>query len=174
MKINIFILIHHHLSTLKNEGTKDTSIADVIVFFLLPVAAAVGATVYRFSPDREIYNITVAAFAIFAALLLSVQVALFSILQRPPQRDDTKTKTRVSMLRDLNINISYMTLMSCLCVAFSLFFHSLNFRAICLFSYTETALFVFLVTHSILTLMMVVKRTFVVFHKEYDDTLLEE
>src|SRR5690554_1437426 len=91
MKINIIGIIIDHVKTLhdfnpeeQGENVKQQKIArdDFLTFFLLPLFAAVLLAALGPILNKDTYTVSVSIFAIFSALLLNVQIALFSIYHR--------------------------------------------------------------------------------------------
>lgn len=110
-------------------------------------------------------------FGIFVALLLNIQVAMFSIFQRkwsvpPDQRQANalaiENDIRRKLLSELNSNISYLMLVSCVALIFFLVFHVLQMKA-----GFAPAFALGLYSHFILTFVMIIKRAHALFQKEY-------
>jgi hypothetical protein len=173
VKINVWHIIASHFATLRNDKTGGLSLVDIGTFYAVPVliAAAVALHAQRF-PDA-FYGLAISVFSIFAALLFSVQIALFSILQRdmrvkslPEAKAKTALERRIEQRRDLmrevNANISYLILVACLGVAmllaFSLTVHLATLRS---------AVSSYLVSHFVLTVLLVIARVHTLFDEEY-------
>lgn len=101
---------------------------------------------------------------------------MFSIFQRKwdissdPKVEVIQRKVledRRSLLTELNANISYLILVSCLALIASLVFYAEKWE-----KGAPPALMVLLYSHFLLTLVMIVKRAHALFHKEYRDTNL--
>ena len=80
MKINVNHIIVKHIKTLCVNSINKISFIDIFIFYLIP-AFIVMAIVHLFEikMHKDIYNVSISAFAIFASLLLNVQIALFGI-----------------------------------------------------------------------------------------------
>lgn len=169
-KINPYIIIIQHLLTLRSHGK--INLIDYFVFFIVPMIPAYLAIDGAVSFDSQLYSALISIYAVFAALLLSVQVALFSLFSK---RNNTPKDPKLqhlnevdfsekrSVIKELNINISYLTIVCIftltLCGAGMIFGFSKGYF---------TIFVVYLCSHSIATMFMVVKRTFIMFHREYD------
>lgn len=174
MKINVSSILRDHFATLHVAGHKRTSIADVLIFYVVPVALGSTAVSMGFEVRADAYNASITFFGIFIALLLNIQVGMFAIFQRKweissdPRIAEIQRETledRRTLLTELNANVSYLVLIACAALLASLA------------SYIEKwekgfapALMVLLYTHFLLTLVMIVKRAHALFHKEYRDT----
>lgn len=172
MKANVFHIVTGHLATLKDESSGKLAIADLMFFYGLPACIA-GAAVYAcVTVGNDVYSLAVSVFAIFAALLLSVQIALFGIFQRNwSAPEDAKLEKvwkeklaeRRELLVELNTNISYLTVTCCVFIIILVIFYVMR-----LWPQFELAVFCFLFFHFALTLFMVIKRAHALFHKEYE------
>ncbi len=171
MKANVFHILKAHLATMKVGGDDRYHRPDVLLFFFLPLLVCFFVWIVGGKLDREAFNVSISVFAIFSALLLNVQIALFSIYQREwKSRSDNivaevqkdKATLRRELLGELNTNISYLIVLSVFSVTiFLVFFVSTTLDPI------ETPIAVYIYTHFLLTLLMVIKRAHALFQKEY-------
>lgn len=175
MKIDIRDIVSAHIRTLVNARTSRISFSDIIVFYILPVCFAVLIALDREQFPSTFYGMAISVFAIFAALLFSVQIALFSILQRDvaksgPILEDKKrrviieeqTRNRRGLIREVNANISYLILVACLGVAMLLAFTLTPHLAV-----SRAAISSCLLSHFVLTVLLVVVRVHTLFDEEY-------
>lgn len=174
MKINVLSIVRDHWSTLYDAQSKTRSLTDIFVFYCIPFANALIAWIYGFVSNQNIYNVSITFFGIFIALLLNMQVAVFGIFQRRWEySSDTRIaqiqietfKLRKTLLIELNVNISYLIVTCCVALAISLVSFIQGYD-----SGIVPSLMIFLYTHFLLTLLMVVKRAHALFHKEYRDS----
>lgn len=172
MKINIIPIIGDHFQTLKDGRSEKYSAADFAIFYGVPLLTATAPMIWRIRFDDTFYNLSITFFGIFIALLLNVQVAIFSIFQRKWDKPDDehlveiqkeKLSERRLLLGELNANLSYMTLISCFALIAFLAFFVFDVHAV-----VAAAITCFLYAHFILTLMMSVKRAHTLFQMEYD------
>ncbi len=171
MKINVSHIVHDHVGTLVNARTQRISISDLLLFYVSPLVIS-AFLVYDLGklPDA-FYGITISVFSIFAALLFSVQVALFNIIQRSPAEAETAKllearavhiERRRELIREVNANISYLILLACLGLSILLFFSVLPRL------YTIRAVIsCYFVVHFVLTILLVVARVHTLFNEEY-------
>lgn len=172
MKINIFPIISDHLNTLRDARSEKYSVLDFILFYVLPAVVSITPYIWNIRFDTAFYNLSITFFGIFIALLLNVQVAIFGIFQRKWDKPEDqhlvdiqneKLAERRSLLGELNANLSYMTLVSCVALTAFLAFSVFDLSAVAAAAIT-CAVYV----HFILTLMMAVKRAHTLFQMEYD------
>lgn len=150
------------------------SIYDLLVFFAIPAFAGLALYFLCFDVKTDAYNVSITFFGIFIALLLNIQVAIFSILQRrwtspdDPKLKDVQAKKLVerrNVLNELNANLSYLILVSCGALFLSLLFYVNEWKR-----GVAPALLGAIYIHFILTMVMVVKRAHLLFQKEYQNS----
>ena len=172
MKIDVTPIIKDHLNTLRDHRTGKRSLFDFTLFFVAPLAS-IGVPIYfKMNFDTNFYNLSITFFGIFIALLLNVQVAIFGIFQRKWEKPEDehlasiqaeKLKERRALLGELNANLSYLVLFSCISLVSFLAFYVLKIDE----KIPSCATFA-IYTHFVLTLFMSVKRAHVLFQMEYD------
>lgn len=174
MKINIFHIVVRHIATLRNEASGKVAIADVLVFYIFPAVVSFLILYSDVDVNKSVYGFSVSVFSIFAALLLSVQIALFGIFQRgwktdgDPRKDvqsQRKRAERNNLLRELNTNISYLTVICCTFISLLIIFYVFKIN-----EKIEIFVFFYVFIHFVLTLFMVIKRSHALFQKEYEMT----
>ncbi len=172
-KINPSIIISSHLNSLRNHGK--LVVSDLLVFYALPLVLGIGFYLLDWRIPKAAVELSITVFSIFAALLLSVQVALYSVSLRklsPPtdprkkRAFDVQSSTRLVVIRELNDNISYLILLAVVWVTVLLILFALG----CHGRVASAVVFVML-AHFFLTLLMVVKRASIVFSREYEDSV---
>lgn len=174
MKINVSSVVRDHLRTLRNAESNSVNHADLIVFYGIPITTAIAAFFARFDITIDGYSVSITFFGIFLALLLNIQVAIFGIFQRKwdtpsdprlAQIQAQKLADRRVLLGELNSNISYLTLVSCLGLSAVLMFYVFKMQ-----NGFGPAFLVFTYVHFILTFIMIIKRSHALFQKEYRDS----
>lgn len=172
MKIDVTPIIVDHLNTLRDHRSGRRSIFDLAIFYGLPIFSSYIPFHFKIELDDSFYNLSITFFGIFIALLLNVQVAIFGIFQRKWEKPEDehlasiqaqKLKERRALLGELNANLSYMVLFSCLSLVVFLAFYVLKLDKT-IPSCVTFAIYV----HFVLTLFMSVKRAHVLFQMEYD------
>jgi hypothetical protein len=174
MKINVLSIFRDHLETLYDSESNRASLLDIGLFYVSPMLAACVAYYFSVTLKPEAYNISITFFGIFIALILNIQVAMFSIFQRKWEMPSDKRiaasladtlADRKKLLIELNANLSYLILVCCVALVLSLLSFIRSFD-----NCVIPAVMVFLYAHFLLTLLMVVKRAHALFHKEYRDS----
>ncbi|WGJ14034.1 hypothetical protein QEV83_15425 [Methylocapsa sp. D3K7] len=127
--------------------------------------------IFGFAASKDIYNVSITFFGIFAALLLNLQVAAFGIFQRKweipgdqkmAEMQESTLKIRRVLLKEINSNISYLILVSSVAIIVFLLLYITDWK-----SALPSALAVCLYWHFILTLLMIIKRSHALFQREY-------
>jgi hydrogenase-4 membrane subunit HyfE len=174
LKIGVGSIVRDHIATLRDDGRSTISHVDVLVFYVLPIAASVAVYLTCFRFTKDVYNVSVTFFGIFLALLLNLQVAIFAIFQRKWREvqdersqnlQEMTLRSRRLLLGELNANISYLTLTSCISLAAVLIFYVKDMQ-----TGLAPAATAGLYMHFLLTLLMIVKRSHALFQKEYRDS----
>lgn len=174
MKISVSSIVRDHFKTLYAGDGALATIGDFLLFFGMPIAGAAFAWGRGFELKSDAYNLSITFFGIFIALLLNIQVAIFSIFQRkwttPSDAREAKVQQKVvaarrALLEELNANISYLVLICCIALVAVLTFYVSEWRA-----GVAPAITILLYGHFLLTLLMIVKRSHALFQKEYRDS----
>jgi hypothetical protein len=170
-KINFANIVLSHINSLRDD--RDAFLwSDVILFFGAPLLAGALFGYFGGAVSKDAFGQSITAFSIFAALLLSVQVALYNVSLRPisPPEDPREKKrfdlinaTRFELMKDLNDNVSYLILLSVCSVTIFLAAFVMDWRG----AWVSGAGFT-LYVHFFLTLLMVVNRASIVFSRAYD------
>jgi hypothetical protein len=171
MKIDPSPIIADHFKTLRDARSNRISLLDLVTFYFLPAVAAGTVFEYRVTFTSDVFGQSIAVFAIFSALLFSVQVALFGIFTK--RRSDVdeyreafearRLAARRELIKETNSNISYLIFFSAFSV--TVFIGAFAVR---LTDKVEAPIAVFLYLHFMLTLLMIIKRVHALFDKEYD------
>lgn len=180
-KINVINIIRGHFSTLFGGQRLSGVCIDSFTFIGLPLLFCVLGLKSKLSVSSEIVSLAVNFGAIFTALLLSVLVLVYDQESKLRERiresendDDYRkynhphTNTKLKLMEQLYVNISYCILTSIALVgvaAATLFYAAIDVKLIApwLASLEPirtifTPLIIYLLTHLIITILMVVKR----------------
>lgn len=172
MKIDVSRIIRDHAKTLRNDASGSLSVIDIAIFYVLPFVAGVFVCILGLACDRDFYNASLTFFGVFVALLLNFQVAAFGIYTRHWERQsDEKLKElqrsdleiRRTLLREINSNISYLILVSVVAIFFYLVAYAVRWAGL-----IPVFLSSVLYAHFLLTILMVVKRSHILFLREYE------
>jgi len=173
MMIDLRSIVIDHVRTLADEDRAWPNASTAIFFYLFPVLCSVVS--YFFMDLRpEIYNASLTFYGIFLGLLINIQVALFSILQRKwtiPEDAKSKhlkqgdEKLRIKLLKQSNSSISYLTLVCCLAAVTSLVLFVWPHK-----NGIGPAILAAISLHFFLTLLAIIERLHALFAKEYTET----
>ena len=158
VKISVFHIIQDHLSTLRvyrGGNAKKISVSgwDIFLFYVVPLFAAIVIYFWgNLSLDDEVISTLITSLSIFAALLFNLLILIYDIITK---REHSKRMTE--FLREIYANVSYSVLISVLSVV-AVLCGLLHFSAKWAVIGINLVGF-YLVTHFILTLFMILKRT---------------
>ena len=176
-KINVGAIIAAHFATLRDANAESISKVDLATFLIAPALLAVAGGLTVSPKDDDYIGSVIAVYAIFSALLLNAQIALYTIFRSWTEArgdGEPKDKTKNSELRnvrwenakklavEVNANLSYLILIA----AFSLIF-CFTFVVLSLPDRIEFAAVTYFISHFFLTLLMAVKRMFRLFETEF-------
>ena len=164
-KINVWRIVQDHFSTFRNFDTDTVSVIDYFLFLGIPVGATGLCWKIGFNFGPDVLNALLAAFSIFAGLLLNLLVLICGFAgQERFSGYDASSTTRRRFLREIHQNLSYAILVSIAVVVVAL----IGLSAI---KYTDpagakiqnphpvlTGALVFFISNFVLTLLMVLKR----------------
>jgi len=181
MKIDVFGIVRGHLATLYDIKSNRLDLDDMIIFFVIPIVLAALPWLTTLSIAKEGFNVSITFFGIFVALLLNIQVAIFSVFQRewreianPRSRklQAEELKDRNKLLGEINTNISYLMIIGCFALASFLGLYlatSAQSLIDSLLGRIASSFCIIVYAHFLLTFLMVVKRAHALFQKEYRD-----
>jgi drug/metabolite transporter (DMT)-like permease len=174
MKIGVASIVKDHYRTLVSPASLWSSVGDIMLFCGIPIIISLFGYEKGFKLDKDGYSISITFFGIFIALLLNIQVAVFSIFQRkwtePADKREARAQkqtvaTRRALLEELNANISYLVLVCCAALVITLLCYLLKID-----SRSASAGTITIYAHFLLTLLMVVKRAHALFQTEYRES----
>lgn len=158
------------ISGLLRDHFKTMSGLELIPFYGVPLGVGAFQFILDANLPINVIELSVSVLAVFSALLLTVQVALFGISQSKidePSDDKLVEKQRrirrlrLKLLREANVNISYLNVISLLLLSICLIIAGFGTNS--LISAFVSALYI----HFCLILLMLIKRTYALFSKEY-------
>lgn len=171
-KVNVLIVVKDHVKTLYDDNTEKFSWLDFSFFYFVPLALGGLYFLFPFSLPKDLNGALIAVFSVFAALLFSAQIALYGLSPKQIEtdgenettlsREEERFRRDRKFFADVNYNISYLILMSCVSLLVFVFMMiaSISDRI-------EGAILMILVSHFFLTLLMLVKRTHIAFSSKY-------
>lgn len=175
MKINIFPIVEQHLATLYHADRPDQRYKqDIYLFYIAPLILGLVFFGVGSQVPKGTYELSITFFGIFIGLLLNIQIAIFSIFSRrwdiSPEEiiaeiQQESLRIRRKLLSELNCNISYLVVFSCICLLLFLVLFAISYT-----SSPAVGAVVFMYTHFLLTMMMVIKRSHALFQREYSNS----
>ncbi len=175
-KINLWWIIREHLNTLVDYRQNRISVGDVALFVVFPFVLGGGVAYFGLNLKTEVLNGLMAAFSIFAGLLLNLLVLVFSFTQSNTAQTSGPTKAytaiRRTILREIHANISFSIVMALAMVVVVLIsLWGLKYTEGAkpgATNWLETFLITVLASNFVLTLMMVLKRMYILISNEFD------
>lgn len=160
LKIGVKRILYGHFETFKtNKG--EVLGWDVVCFLLLPAIVSGILLYYKIYLKTDYLNIFISALSIFVGLLFNVIVVMFDIAKK-----DKIRRAKLDLIRDVVINISFAILTSVLAILTSLLTQiELNGA----YKIVSNFINYFLLINFVLTLLMILKRMYVVFVDELED-----
>lgn len=159
-KINISKIVENHFNTLRNANTKKAELDDYITFLFIPIIAT-GLLIWKKTfLDTNSINIIITTLSILVGLFFNVIVLIFDIIKR-----DKNNNIKNVVLKELQANIAYIILISIISILICLVTYIDN----CIIKYISNSVVFFLLTNLIMTVLMVLKRMFHLFDKEFED-----
>jgi hypothetical protein len=161
-KINIIDIIKCHISTLKDYRTKKYSKCDLFLFFIFPLIVAGFIILFCGVISSNAVTLLTTSLSIFAALLFNLLLLVYNAIQKVNVTNNVEVKKE--FLKQIFQNISFAILVSVFAIIL-LIIYSLTGNN-CILLYILTFLIFYMVTLFILTLMMILKRTHILFSEE--------
>lgn len=109
MKIDIRRIVIAQVRTLRDNSTQAYSAPDLALFFGLPVVLGIAGAYYGWKFDGDVLNALLAAFSIFAGLLLNLLILIYTLSSQTEQ-PAALAKTRMALIKELHDNIAYSIL----------------------------------------------------------------
>jgi hypothetical protein len=172
MKIDIRRIVIAQIHTMKDNSTQRYSVPDLVLFFLFPSLLGAVGSYYGWKFNADVLNALLAAFSIFAGLLLNLLLLIYTFSSQtdhPP----ALTKARNQLVKELHDNIAYSILVSIVIVVVAMVtvaylkMHETPSEP----AFTTpwvTGTVIFLTINFILTLLMILKRIYTMLNQSLD------
>lgn len=172
-KINCIDIIGDHLHTFKDYNSNKKTPSDFLLFYAFPLLLALVGLKYIPTISRDLVNVLITAFSVFAALLFNLLLLMFDIIRRSKANPKTQA-IKLELLQEIYSNISYSIFVSVVAiVALLIPLLGIDLPNISLTAgYSDrVASFViyFLLGNFVLTLLMILKRVHVLLSSEFND-----
>ena len=156
-KIYVGRAIKKHFDSLINDNSKKHEFSDLFTFFGIPFVVSVAFLWNDVLHSANMVSAIITIFSIFVGLLMNVLLLAFDLVNK--NKGDT---IKSDVLRELTANITYCILVSLLSIGLCLATQT----QICFVNIVSNALLYFFEANFILTLLMIVKRTYLLFQVE--------
>jgi len=170
-KVNVLRIILGHLDTLRDYSTGKRSWTDVAFFFGLPLLVAFLGWFYGWGLYIDALNALIAAFAIFAGLLLNLLILIYTF-STGSVFPNALAKTKTRFVRELHDNIAFSVLVSILIVIAALVgVTQLKMKDPQNMAHTGpilTFVVIYLTANFVLTLLMILKRIHILLSTEIE------
>ncbi len=163
-KINISRIVKDHLATIKNYKTGKISLNDIVLFFLFPIIISF-IIVFNFILCKDIINILITSFSIFAALLFNLLLIIYDIINKHFNKEDRNLKLKKAFLKEIYSNISFSILVAIVIIVLCLSLFIINKIP---YRYFIEFIIYYVIVLFILTLFMVLKRIHSLLSKEIE------
>jgi len=157
-KIDVRIIIKDHFKTLVNAGTGKPDWRDWFVFLLTPLTVSSVLVYKQFFLDNNFINSIIGGLSIYVGLSLNFIVLLFDL----SAKEIFKEKEKRAVIKETVANISVSIFYSILIILFSLFSN------VCIFKIAGNFICYFLLIEFIVTLLMVLKRVYILLSQQLD------
>jgi len=169
MKIDITRIIIAQVRTLRDNATQRYSVPDLILFFGLPIALGAGGAYYGWKFDADVLNALLAAFVIFAGLLLNLLVLVY-MFSASTEHPAALAQNGTTLIKELHDNIAYAILESIVIVVMTMITVAyLKMReqppADAFTVKWVSAVIIFLTMNFVLTLLMILKRMYIMLNQ---------
>jgi hypothetical protein len=162
-KINVSKIVKNHLATLVNDNSRKPDFGDWLTFLIIPIIFASLLVGFGILLSDRANNIVITTLSILVGLLFNVIVIIFDIIKR-----DNSQKLKNELLTQLLTNISYTIFISLVIIGLTV----LTFFDNCYLMIVSNWLVFFFLFHFFLTVLMVLKRVYILFLNEMEE--LEE
>jgi hypothetical protein len=178
MKIDITRIIVAQFRTMRDNSTQKYSKSDLLLFYGLPVLLGAGSAYYGWKFSTDVLNALLAAFSIFAGLLLNLLILVYT-LSSQTEHPAALTKTRMALIKELHDNIAYSIFVSIVIVVVTMVAVAyLKMREkpseTAFTVWWVTGIVVFLTMNFVLTLLMILKRIYIMLNQTIDKPFIRK
>jgi len=172
MKIDVTRIIAAQIRTMRDNSTQKYSRSDLLLFYGLPLVCSGIAPYYGWKFSADVLNALLTAFSIFAGLLLNLLILIYTFSSQT-EHPSVLAKTRTSMIKELHDNIAYSILVSIVIVVVTMttVAYLKMHESPGISSFTDwwlTGLIIFLTLNFVLTLLMILKRIYIMLSQTID------
>lgn len=110
-KINLTCIVVDHHATLRHSAKQRASGEDVFLFWVSPFILGLLLTGAKLGVSKDLVNLLVTSFSVFAALLFNLLVLLYSLVQSPGAKEE-KSRAKRLLLQQIYANVSFSILVA--------------------------------------------------------------
>ena len=167
-KINVSQIVVDHVRTLRSDATGKVHLSDYLLFLALPLIVSALPVYYQTELKESVVTLLMAAFSIFAGLLINVLVLIYTVAIRLEDAvkvsDDGRYQLEREFIKQIFSNVSFSILVSVL-IVFVLFVSSVSPKYV---NIAGAAICTFLIVEFTFTLLMSLKRLHVLLANRID------
>jgi hypothetical protein len=154
---------------MKDNAAQSYSVPDLVLFYGLPAALGAVGAYYGWKSNADVLNALLAAFSIFAGLLLNLLILVYTFSSQTEQ-PSALARVRTALIKELHDNIAYSILVSIVLVVVTMI-------TVAYLKMHESppnpaftapwvaAVVIFLTMNFILTLLMILKRIYIMLNQ---------
>lgn len=178
MKIDITRIIVAQVRTMRDNSTQRYSIPDLLLFFGVPLLLSVLGPHYGWKFSADVLNALLAAFSIFAGLLLNLLILIYTFSSQA-EHPFALTRVRATVIKELHDNIAYSILVSIFIVVVTMItvaylkMHEKPLE-VAFTSAWVTGTVIFLTMNFVLTLLMILKRIYIMLNQTIDKPFISK
>jgi len=168
--INPLSIIKEHIKSLFDSAHR----FNVLLIFLgIPFLVAFALSRFQIYLNENMIDYSLTSLSVFTGLLFSLLFIIYDVLNKEKEKlnkHNIKQQTKLKLLKQLYVNVSFSILLGFL-IIFILLLTELFFQYMT-FLKCSSVLFYGFATLFFLTLLQILKRTYILLEKEFDDDLL--
>jgi hypothetical protein len=177
MKIDITRIIVAQVHTMRDNSTQRYSIPDLVLFFGLPALLGTVGAYYGWKFNADVLNALLAAFSIFAGLLLNLLILIYT-LSSQTEHPSALSRVRTTVIKELHDNIAYSILVSIVIVVVTM----ITVAYLKMHEHPPETAFtarwisatvIFLTLNFVLTLLMILKRIYIMLNQSIDKPFIK-
>ena len=166
-KVNITKIVRDHLGTFKDNSTRKYRPLDFLLFFLVPLLVAAGFVGLLGALPANLIGVIATSLSIFTALLLNLLLLAYNITRSSESPWDERIREmREKLFHEIFSNIAFAVLVAIVTVGAVLILGIMSECASLVATHILSAVIYYLGTLFLLTLLMLLKRVYVLLTKE--------
>lgn len=177
MKIDVSRILVAQVRTMRDNSTQRYSKPDLLVFFGIPFLLSILGPNYGWRFNADVLYALLEAFSIFGGLLLNLLILVYTLSSNTDHPSALATIRR-TLIKELHDNIAYSILVSIIIVIVAIVAtaHLKMHEVLPVVSFTGhwmTGSVIFLTTNFFLTVLMILKRIYVILNQTLDKPFIK-